>query len=549
MCNHNSTNSSNQNNQKRTGTRLSDGKEAHAQDHQKWSRRNFLASSGLATLGSLFSLGSSPLKAMASSPLLDALGSTENDRVLVIINLDGGNDGLNTIVPRGNSTYYNLRPNIAIQEADMFALDTNYGMPNYMSDLQGLWGDGKMGIVHSVAYPDQNYSHFRSTDIWMSASESEEFFDTGWIGRYLDYRFPAYGVAPANYPIGMQIGNKSNLMFLGGENNMGLTINNPTEFYQIAQSGELYSTTNVPECAYGDELKFARQTANNTVRYAETIQEAYNRTTSYANYPSNELAFQLDIVSRLIKGSLGTKIYLVHLGGFDTHANQANDHQTLLTELSSAIKAFQDDLTASGRSEEVLTMTVSEFGRTVGENGSNGTDHGQAAPLFLFGDTSNLTGGLKGTFGALSNVPYEDQSYTTDFRSIYSSILKDWFCLDPVIVNSLLSGEFDLVPDLISPCDSTYSSSDHAVLLGHNPDRNNLDTMLIKYAILARGTVRVQILNTAGQPLVTLVNEVQAANSYTIPFKPGDHGLLGQEYIYRVEAGGKAYSRKIRFWV
>lgn len=522
------------------------GEKAHAKDHYSNSRRNFLFNSGILLAGSSMMLGSSKLQALASSPLLATIdGNSNNDRILVIINLNGGNDGLNTVVPRGNDTYYNLRPTLAVQEPDMWALSPEFGMPNYMSDWQSLWGDGKMAAIHSVAYPNQNYSHFRSTDIWLSGSDSLTELSTGWVGRYLDYEYPAFVETPANYPVGLQIGYSSSLLFAGAGTSMGLTINNPTEFYQIAQTGQLYSMENLPECTYGSELSFMRQTANNTVRYAETINQAYTSSEFYSNYPANNgLADQLSMVARLIKGGLKTKVFLVELGGFDTHDSQAAYHPTLLNYLASAVKAFYDDLTQSGDIGRVLTITTSEFGRTVGENGSYGTDHGQGAPLFVFGET--ISGGFKGTFGELSDIGYEDQSFTTDFRSIYASILKDWFCIDQVIVNGILGANLPVVDDLLPVCTPDTGSNNTAVLLGHNPAPNNMSIVQIKYAVLQAGSVKIQIKNNAGQVKATLMNAQQVPGSYTIDFDRTQYGLTPGNYIYQIQTGGKNYNRRIK---
>lgn len=530
-------------NQNRMGSSLHDGKE-HSADHAKWSRRNFLLTTGLFTAGNALMLGNSKLQSLAASPMFAALDAAQNDRILVIINLSGGNDGLNTIIPRFNSTYYNLRPSIAVSESQLFPLSPEFGMPNTMLSLNPLFQEGKMAVVHSVAYPAQDYSHFRSTDIWKSGSDSDQYLNTGWIGRFLTQEFPAYATTPANYPVGLQVGYQSSLLFAGGDAQMGLTINNLTEFYQIAQNGQIFNTDINTDCSYGQELLFMRQTANNTVRYAQSIKDAYDNAAFGGAYPNNYLANQLALVARLIKGRLGTRVYMVEIGGFDTHANQNAYHPGLMNQLATAVKAFCDDLTQANHLQDVLTMTFSEFGRTSGENGSFGTDHGQAAPLLLFG--GNTIGGLKGSFGTISPVSYYDQAFTTDFRSVYYTILKDWFCLQPYVANAIMGREFTTIPNLLPECTPSLGSNDYAVLLGHNPSPTQLGTILIKYAILTAGQVRLQILNTAGQVRTTLVNEQLAPNSYTHAFSPAQYNLPSGEYIYRLETGGKAYSRKFR---
>jgi uncharacterized protein (DUF1501 family) len=527
----------------RHGASLEHGK-AHQDDHTNWTRRQFLQTTGLFALGNAFALGSNSIQALTQSPALTkALLNADNERVLVIIFMNGGNDGLNMIVPRFNSTYYNIRPTLAVQEANLQALSPEFGLTNMMSDLMPLWNDGKMAVVHSVAYPNQDYSHFRSTDIWSSGSAANQYWKTGWLGRYLDYEYPAYIDAPSEMPVAIQVGVQSSLVLMSPEATMGLVVNNPDEFYQIAQSGQIYPLDNMPDCEYGDELEFLRQMANNTVRYATSIKQAYDLATNTTAYPDNDLADQLAITARLIKGGLSTKIYLLEIGGFDTHANQLDFQPLRLQRIATGIKAFYDDLTAAGLSDKVLTMTFSEFGRTNNENASFGTDHGQAAPLLTFG--GNTIGGLKGTFAALSSESSNDQDFTTDYRAVYATILTDWFGLNSTVVNGIMGSQFDIVPNLLTPTAPTIGSNDLAVLLGHDRSLDLSNTLLIKYAILRRGIVRLQILNNAGQVKATLVNTTQDAGSYTVSFTPMAYNLPPGDYIYRLETGGKTYSRRV----
>lgn len=538
MCDNN-----NSNNHIRNGAALEHG-DAHEREHAFWSRRQFLNATGLFALGSAFALGGNRIQALAKSPALTkALMDANNERVLVIIFLGGGNDGLNMIIPRDNTTYYDIRPTIAVQEANLEALSPEFGLNSAMADLMPLWNDGKMAVVHSVAYPSQDYSHFRSTDIWASGSAASVYLNSGWLGRYLEYEYPAYDIAPNEAPVAIQVGVQSSLVLMGNDTSMALTVNNPTEFYQIAQTGQVYPNDVLPDCAYGEELGFMRQMANNTVRYAESVKYAYDRATP-ATYPAdNDLAEQLAITARLIKGGLSTRIYLLEIHGFDTHANQLDNHPYLLQQIGSAVKAFYDDLGTAGVDENVLTMTFSEFGRTNAENGSLGTDHGQAAPLMMFGGTT--IGGLKGTFSPLVDGDSYDQSYTTDYRSVYSAILTNWFCLDPLVVRGIMNDQFAPTPNLIAPCPPSVGSNDLAILLGHDRSLSQSNTLLIKYAILQRGMVRLQLLNSAGQVKATLVNTTQEPNSYTVQVVPAAHGLPPGEYLYRLDTGGKTYSRRV----
>jgi len=530
----------------RYGASINHG-EAHKKDHRKWSRRDFLVNSGLVTLGSGLMLGSSPVSAFQPSPLMASLNASGCDRTLVLIRLEGGNDGLNTIVHRGNDEYYNIRPTLAVQEADLWALNDDFGMPNEMQALESFWGDGRMKVIHNVGYPDQDYSHFRSSDIWASASDTDDYVNSGWFGRYLDNEFPAFLTAPPTIPPALQIGVSTNLVFRADYGNMALAISNPTEFYQIAQTGDLYNSNNLGNCASDAELAFLRQTANNAFRYSETIKVAYNAGSNEANYPDSDLSEQLAIVARLIKGSLGTKIYMVTIGGFDTHAGQNPFHQELIAEVATSVKAFYDDMDASNLSDKVLTMTFSEFGRTIFENGSEGTDHGTGAPIMLFGGT-NLGSGFIGTAPDLVNVgPYEDPAFSVDFRSVYATILQDWLCTDPTVTDYVIGQPIDTINNLVPSGNPSVGSNDTAALLGHNPAANNPGNMAIKYSILRRGTVRLRILDTSGQPLRTLINEFKERGSYTFDFNPSSYFLPPGNYLYQLDTGGKVYSRPV-FW-
>lgn len=533
----------------RQGKALQDGK-AHRTHHQTWSRRNFLQLGGLAAGGAML-FGHTPVRALNSSPLLSLLGGSESDRNLVIIRWKGGNDGLNTIIPMSQYNLYQAyRPTIAVPDdnASRFLLgDGNFALNRSMSAVENLWNDGKMAIVHSVGYPQQNYSHFRSSDIWATASDSEEVLNTGWVGRYFDQELPAFDIAPSLAPPGLQIGTETNFLFRTSVTSMALALQNPTQFYRIAQTGQLFDTTTLPDldCTYGKEALYMRTIANNAFRYSDAIKAAYDASSTQANYPNTELANQLAIVARMIKGRLGSKIYMVSIGGFDTHAEQLAFHPQLLQEVGEAVHAFFDDLSVDQDAvNNTLAMSMSEFGRTVFENGSFGTDHGAGAPVMFWGN--QVIGGLKGDFTGIDFSQldqYGDIQYTTDFRSIYGTVLKEWFCLNPVVVDAILGGNFGLVNNVLPTCTPSLGSNNYVILAGHHPNGNGTTT--IKYALLKGGQVLLRILNKAGQPLATLVNEAQSSGSYAVAFNPQEHGLRPGEYIYRLDTGGKTYTRRI----
>jgi uncharacterized protein (DUF1501 family) len=521
----------------------------HEKDHKHWSRRDFLSATGLIGAGSLL-LGNLPVRAFQPSPLMAAMAAgSDQDRILVLIRLDGGNDGLNTIIERGNSYYYNLRPNIAIQDNNLWNLSNEYGMPLATNALQPLWDNGMMKVLFNVGYPDPNYSHFRSYDIVASASESDVKVNTGWIGRFLDNEYAAFLDTPPTIPPALQIGVESNLVFKADQANMALAVSSPQEFYQIAQTGQLYDTSSLGSSPRDLELAFVRQTANSAFRYATSIKEAFGRGKNEVDYPTNNyLAEQLAIVARLIKGNLGTRVFMVDIGGFDTHANQYDQHLTLLNRLATGVKAFYDDLGAGGNTalpEKVLGMTFSEFGRTIFENGSLGTDHGWGTPMMLFG--GGIGNGITGQYQDLSNPdPYTDPSFSVDFRSVYATILQDWMGNDSNLVNFVMGGmALPTINGLVPPASPTIGDNSPCVLLGHNPSLLNAGTYEIKYAMQSGGPLRLQILDASGQVLRTLINEFKAKGSYIFNFKPSDWYLSPGTYQYRLQSGGQVFQRQI----
>ncbi|MFT6689085.1 MAG: hypothetical protein ACJAX7_002117, partial [Saprospiraceae bacterium] len=247
-------------------------KKIHDHEHTQWNRRSFIQALGLAGGGSML-LGGTAISATSPSPLAVALAENENDNILVIIRLEGGNDGLNTIVPIYDyDTYANLRPTIKHQQNDLINLNGDFGIPNYMSELEAVWGDGSMKVVHGVGYPDQNLSHFRSTDIWASTADNYEE-PTGWWGRYFEDLYPDYIINPPEIPPAVQIGSIGNLIFKGNNSNYAFSVVNPEQLQNVAENGTLHDVLDIPDCVYGDKLLFMRTTANTTFTYSGVIND------------------------------------------------------------------------------------------------------------------------------------------------------------------------------------------------------------------------------------------------------------------------------------
>ena len=517
----------------------------HNQEHKQWSRRSFLQALGLVGGGSIL-LGAKSISASVPSPLASALTNSESDRILVLIRLKGGNDGLNTIVPIYDyDRYANLRPTLKLDESSLYHLSDDFGLPSFMSDLQSMWGNGAMKVVHGVGYDHSSLSHFSGSDIWAS-TDLNESVQTGWWGRHFEELYPDYLVTPPEIPPAIQIGSVGNLIFDGTVNNYAFSVANPNQLESIAESGIIHDMTDLPDCTYGNQLAFMRGVTNTTYNYAGVIHDAYSNSSNAVEYADNDLGQQLAIVARMIKGNLGTKVYMVTLGGFDTHANQEEEHQTLLNSLSSAVKLFFDDLGATGQDQDVLAMTFSEFGRRAFENGSQGTDHGAAAPILFFGPALE-DHGFVGTHPDLNALDANGSlTHHIDFRQIYATVMQEWLCIDPATVSQALLGEtFDLV-DLGFSCSSLGIDNPSPIAtFSHTPIYDN-DLVSIKITSVNTQHTVVKLFNILGQEVATLKNEILFAGVHTINVKNAANTRLHQgQYIYRISAGGSHYSRSI----
>ena len=530
-----------------SGKKNKDIKDSHDQEHATWNRRSFIQALGLAGAGSIM-LGGTNVSATAPSPLSVALSQSENDNILVIIRLKGGNDGLNTIVPLYDyDTYANLRPTIRHQENELLSLSPDFAIPSYMNALESVWGEGNMKVIHGVGYPDQSLSHFRSSDIWASTDAVNDE-QTGWWGRYFEDLYPDYLISPPEIPPAIQIGSIGNLIFEGTNSNYAFAVANPEQLANIAQTGGLHDVVNLPECVYGDKLLFLRAQTNTTFTYAEVINDAYMASSNQATYLQDDLSEQLAIIARMIKGGLGTKVYMVSLDGFDTHANQVDKQRELHENLASGIKNFYEDLATAGYDDKVLGMTISEFGRRPYENGSNGTDHGSASPTFLFGAGLNGSG-FVGAHPDINASAWDNNNNlvpSTDFRDVYASVLTDWFCLDPSVVNTILLNDNYQTLNLGLNCQGLtipdFSNISHFSHVATYRDNRTF----IEINMQNTGHVELKLFNILGQEVATLGNEILHPGKHRIDVKARANTRLGYgQYIYRINTQGQFYSRSI----
>ncbi len=366
---------------------------------------------------------------LAAMPLLpNALARTprKRERVLVVLQLSGGNDGLNTVIPRTQDAYYRLRPTLAIGSNAVHALDKNYGLHPSMGALAKVFEEQKLAVLHGVGHTVQERSHFRSMEIWHTASTALPLADTGWLGRLSDQ---ISARSPGSMPA-LHIGAGTLPLALRGHGHLPPTVRDPKGFLLEPNTPAFASSREqlLSASSADGDLDFLRNSAKSTYTAAKRMTELTSAKSS-VSYPNTELGRQLKLVARLISGEFGTRVFQVELGGFDHHSRQAPAHQALLGQLSNALAAFQGDLDESGHDDRVMTLVFSEFGRRAAENGSRGTDHGAGAPAFLMG--SKVRAGLHGTGPDLTQLVDGDVAVTTDFRSVYTTLEQSWMGMKP----------------------------------------------------------------------------------------------------------------------
>ena len=391
-------------------------------------RRTFLKRMGTA---GIVSIGAAPplfLARAARAAEAKKDKSTEG-RILVLVQLAGGNDGLNTVIPHGDPEYAKARPGIGIGKQAVLRIDDYHGLHPQMTGFKELYDEGLLAVIQGVGYPNPNRSHFRSTDIWHSARPNSDVTENGWIGRALDLtaerhvgKVPALAFGTDRLPLAL-VSSKLNVPTVRSLAEYQLQLGaGPAADRKLR--GNLIRDLADQRGPAGSDLDFLRQTTLTAVSTAKRLKEVTASYKPAAEYPANGLAGKLKIVAQLIAGELGTRIFFVSLGGFDTHSDQSGAHQGLLAELSSAVRAFYLDLKGHKLADRVLLATYSEFGRRVKENGSLGTDHGAASQMFVVSPTGK--GGLHGKHPSLTDLSQGDLTFHTDFRSVYATILDEW---------------------------------------------------------------------------------------------------------------------------
>jgi len=359
------------------------------------------------------------------------------DRILVVVQLSGGNDGLNTVVPFGEDHYHRARPGLRINDAIRLDGADGIGLNPALRPIHEMIGEGRAAVINGVGYPNPNRSHFKSMDIWHTAQTDERHQrGKGWVGKAMDAAYPLDRNGNTPNSAGMacvSIGNEAPMATLG-KHIQPVAFQNANAFHwagheihdAVSDGYNKINATDVDVDA-ADPLAFVQQTTLDAQVASDKVRQAV-RSGLETRFPASPLSQQLQMVAKMIRAELPTRVYYVTLGGFDTHAQQANKHTQLLTQFAGAIKAFYDELKATGHDGRVVSLAFSEFGRRLKQNGSAGTDHGVAGPSFVFGPS--IKPGLHGSYPSLANLDQGDLVHTVDFRSVYADILDHWMAID-----------------------------------------------------------------------------------------------------------------------
>ena len=525
------------------------------------------------------SLGGMPLNLLAGNSGLKKLAAdSTNDKVLVFVQLHGGNDGLNTLIPVSQyNEYYDLRPNIAIKPSgtrsyievdDSVDEAARVGLHPDMLSIYEMYQENKVAIIQNVGYPDMNLSHFRGRDVvFMGIDESGDYdYNSGWMGRYLDNIYPGYPNAyPSDAmpdPIGIELSGTLSLAF-HRENGIpiGLNIGSPEQFYQLISSVGVDPPIAFPDSHAGDELRYIMEFEKKSNEYAGRLRDVYNAasesTIEYRHgYPyaspgaANNLASQLKLIARLLAGGVKTKIFLCRIGGFDTHGEQVDEndpslglHAELLYKMSTAMQDFYKDLEARGIDDRVLSLTFTEFGRRAYSNDSYGTDHGTATPVFVFGTQLN-----SGIFGVNPGLGPDDLHngnlvYNIDYRQIYTSVIQDWFEGDN---EALIQTGFSDWVDSKLPIVSGTGTPEY--IPGKNPTSLHLypnparDMLHVQYNLEFRGAVTLHVLDSSGRKMKSVKRDGKfGPNTLSLNVSDLKEGM----YLLQMNYKGKAAN--IRF--
>lgn len=561
-------------------------------------RRSFLKKIPLA-VGIPFALGGIPLKAMGANPLSRLARLSNNGRILIILQMHGGNDGLNTLIPvEQYDTYYSRRANIAIPASNSLRkyipldntlpAEAQVGLHPDMLPIKGMYDSGKVAFVQGVSYKNNNGSHFRGRDIWFMGGGADDYYPSGWVGRYLQKEFEDLGQYPEDFPnpemldpLGIEMGSDVSLIFhQQGNIPTSISLNDPEGFAELVNTLQGFQDTEidprgrppaiVENSPYWKEMNWILGLEQKSDDYAQRLYDVFQAggetSVTYPEvYPFNApagskrngLSGQLKLIAQLLAGGCETKVYMVKIGGFDTHAEQTTNydptmgsHAALLYHISAAMKAFQDDLRSRGLEERVLTVTTSEFGRRVHSNGSYGTDHGTGGPIMIFGRGAN-----PGVVGNVPDMTQDNIGMQFDYRQVYANLLKDWMEVDQaVITNDIFFGNFIDGPreeggnyEPLPLALSVITGNEDFVSQRYALDQcypNPAKTVTnIRFKVNHHGPVIIDLFDSRGDRIKNLLNTSFAPGSHSVQIPISD--LKPGQYIYRMTAGFFKDSKKM----
>ncbi|MDZ4745191.1 MAG: DUF1501 domain-containing protein [bacterium] len=507
-------------------------------------RRTFLSTTAAAAVGSQV-LGGVPLRAF--SPVdLEPMLQEDNDRTLIVIQLFGGNDGLNTIIPADDDEYYRLRPSIAVPKANAVQVLSRVYMhpafdPAGVYNMRRMFEDGRLAIVQGIGYDNPSLSHFRSTDIFLSgfnSSDPNKRLVDGWLGRFFSDRIQGFPETLPAHPTAVQIGGALSMLFQSPKGDTGIALTDPQKFFELGQ-GLSPDLDPMPEdTAYGKEFNFVRLVAEQSDRYSTVVKQAYDAGRNTVTYPKNGFVQQMQLVARLISGGLKSKVFLVSMGGFDTHVQQQNAdlsglHPYLLETLSTGVGLFMQDALAQGFADKVVGMTVSEFGRRPSENGSRGTDHGASSVQFVWGN--QVRSGVYGNNPNLVNLnTNKDVIYQWDYRRVYTDILETWFGGTEADTTKVFEEKIlplGVIKAQATGVDDYRMSQSLSIKAFPNPTSSTLN---VEWYQPTAARVMIELFSTDGRRVETLWNGRVLSGKQSIGVSPSSSGT----YLCAVTVNG-----------
>jgi uncharacterized protein (DUF1501 family) len=526
-------------------------------------RRDFLRRTAtMATAGVALPHIVEGLPLYASSPV-DRFGSSiqNADNILIVVQLFGGNDGLNTIIPVQDPAYVRLRPNLALNQNEAVRiLTSNTFMHPALADptipnrgFQGLMEQGRLAIVQNVGYENPNLSHFRSTDIWLSgfnSSNPDDRLTTGWLGRHFAKNFSASNPnALPDYPLCVQVGGTLSMMFRSDRGDMGIALDDPEAFFRLGRGVNPDDESPGDGSTYAQEYDYIKTIAAKSDRYSQVVKDAFDRGRNTVDTYAAGFAQQLRLVARLISGGLQSKVYMVYLGGFDTHVSQqarimqgtfSGLHPRLLRDLSTGISQFMQDAIQQRFADRVVGLTISEFGRRPEENGSRGTDHGAASVQFVFGN--NVRGGVYGQNPNLTDLNANgDVKYEFDYRRVYAEMLSTWLGATSTDLQDILQARVNPLPVLNARATSVRAlvqSNAQAMQISPQPCTG---TATLRFELREQAHVEITLFDLRGIGEPILSRSLMIPGHHTVPLNIANSG----QYFVGLRVNGVLFTEPL----